>query len=258
MAEYVDLHCHYLPGVDDGARTELECRTMLSGLSTLGFSKVIATPHMRPGLFDNDSASLTAAFASLVSRLSEKPNVDVPILGLSAEHYFDDVVFSWIRANNALPYPGGRAILLEFYDMDFPYAVDRHLAEICRMGITPVIAHPERYQPIAKSPEILERLMDLGAAALLDIGALVGKYGRQARRTAELLLERGLYAAACSDAHRPDDISGVASGIEWIQRKYDSIEVEQLLSTGPRRLLAGPESVATMPSLRSPTAVPKL
>jgi protein-tyrosine phosphatase len=254
MAEYVDLHCHYLPSVDDGARSEQDCRLMLVGLKALGFGTVIATPHMRPGLFDNDAPALTAAFRSLVHSLGE--STTLPSLLLSAEHYFDDVVFSRIRSNNALPYPGGRAILLEFYDMDFPYAIDRHLAEICRAGMTPVIAHPERYQPIAKNPEILERLLDLGAAALLDIGAVVGKYGRQARRTAESLLERGLYAAACSDAHRPEDISAVASGIEWIARKYEMAEVVQLLSTGPRNLLNGrePSVTTTQPGAPPPTS----
>lgn len=243
MADYVDLHCHYLPSVDDGARSEQDCRLMLSGLKALGFGTVIATPHMRPGLFDNDALGLTAAFGDLRRSLGE--STALPSLALSAEHYFDDVVFARIRSNDALPYPGNRAILLEFYDMDFPYAIDRHLAEICRSGMTPIIAHPERYQPIAKSPEILERLLDLGAAALLDIGAVVGKYGRQARRTAESLLERGLYAAACSDAHRPEDIAAVASGMEWIVRKYEMAEVTQLLSTGPRTLLNGRDSVAS-------------
>lgn len=241
MTDYVDMHCHYLPSVDDGARSEQDARLMLSGLKALGFGTVIATPHMRPGLFDNDALGLTAAFRNLRRSLGE--SAALPSLELSAEHYFDDVVFSRIRSSSALPYPGGRAILLEFYDIDFPYAIDRHLAELCRAGMTPIIAHPERYQPIAKSPEILERLLDLGAAALLDIGAVVGKYGRQTRRTAEHLLERGLYAAACSDAHRPEDLSAVASGIDWIVRKYEMTEVIQLLSTGPRMLLAGRESI---------------
>lgn len=237
MADYVDLHCHYVPGIDDGARSEQESRQMLTELRSLGFGTVVATPHMRPGLFDNTADQLRQTYAQLERALLGCPGL--PKLGLSAEHYFDDVVFTRIRSGKALPYPSGNAILLEFYDTDFPYSIDQRLADIRRMGLTPVIAHPERYKPIERSPEILERLLDLGAAALLDVAALVGKYGRHARRTAEVLLERGLYAAACSDAHRPSDIAEVAAGVAWIRRHYDESEVTALFVTGPQELLSG-------------------
>lgn len=237
MADYVDLHCHFVPGVDDGARSEQESRQMLSGLRELGFGTVVATPHMRPGLFDNTAEQLRLRYSALEQALLSYPGL--PRIALSAEHYFDDVVFSRIRGASALPYPGNHAILLEFYNSDFPYSLDQRLADICRMGLTPVIAHPERYKPLEKSPEILERLLDLGAAALLDIAALVGKYGRHARRTAETLLERGLYAAACSDAHRPSDVAEVADGIKWVRGHYGDNEVTALLVTGPQALLSG-------------------
>jgi protein-tyrosine phosphatase len=239
MNEYVDLHCHYVPGVDDGARSLQDADLMLTGLGRLGFCHVVATPHMRPGLFDNSAADLRKAFAEVEQSFKDRP--DIPGLSLSAEHYFDDVVFSRILSDQALPYPTGKAILLEFYDSEFPHSIDQRLADICRKGMTPIIAHPERYQPIDRRPEILERLLDLGAAALLDIGAVVGKYGRRAKHTAEALLERGLYRATCSDAHSPKDLQEVARGIEWIRRKYGDEEVTELLATGPRALMAYPE-----------------
>jgi len=210
---------------------------MLEGLRQLGFAQVMATPHMRPGLFDNSAESLRHAYIEMERGID--PKRALPERALSSEHYFDDVVFSRILAGQALPYPEGHAILLEFYDSDFPFSVDHRLADVIRKGMTPVIAHPERYKPVAKDPEILERLLDLGAAALLDIGALVGKYGRVATRTAEELLERGLYRAACSDAHHPKDIRDVERGLEWIHRHYGEEEVTELLSTGPRALLGG-------------------
>jgi protein-tyrosine phosphatase len=235
MNAFVDLHCHYLPQVDDGARTHADALTMLAGLAALGFSEVVATPHMRPGLYDTDISVLQDSFALVAAACADR--TAFPLLWLSAEHYFDDVVFGRILSNRALPYPGGKAILLEFYDTEFPYSIDQRLADIMRRGITPVIAHPERYQPIERKPEILERLLDLGAVALLDLGALVGKYGRRATKTAEELLERGYYAAACSDAHSPGDVREVARGIEWLQSHYGEAEVTSLLVTGPRALL---------------------
>lgn len=239
MNGYVDLHCHVVPGVDDGARSIDETHQILEGLKRLGFDHVVATPHMRPGLFDNDADGLRRAFVEAVASLD--PRRTLPKVSLSAEHYFDDVVFARIFAGQALAYPEGRSILLEFYDSDFPHSVDHRLADIRRKGMTPIIAHPERYKPVIKDPEILERLLDLGAAALLDLGALVGKYGRNANRSAEELLERGLYQAACSDAHHPKDLLDVERGIDWIRRRYGDDEVTELLVTGPLALLRGPQ-----------------
>jgi protein-tyrosine phosphatase len=237
MRKYVDLHCHCIPGVDDGARSIDDTVLMLDGLGQLGFAEVVATPHIRPGMFDNDANRLRTAFAEVSRTLAAR--TDLPLLSLGAEHYFDDVVFARILADQAVPYDKGEAILLEFYDSKFPHLVDQRLAELCRKGLTPVIAHPERYRQLEQNPDTLERLLDLGAAALLDVAALVGKYGRNANRAAVKFLELGYYRAACSDAHGPRDVPDVARGIEWIQRHYGDDELEELLVTGPRALLAG-------------------
>jgi protein-tyrosine phosphatase len=225
MRGYIDLHCHYVAGVDDGARDEAEGVRMLEALAVLGFEQVVATPHMRPGLFDNEKATLAAA--------------GLPRTELSSEHYFDDQVFSRILAGDALPYPGGKAVLLEFYEQDFPTSVDRCFATLRRQGLLPVIAHPERYRCLWQSLSALERLVDNGAAALLDAAALVGKYGSHPQRAAEAILECGLYHAACSDAHRVDDVAAVARGMDRIVKLYGVEEREFLFAEGPRALLDG-------------------
>lgn len=237
MQGFVDLHCHWIAGIDDGARSSEESVSMLQELWRIGFSEVVATPHMRPGLFDNRRADLEGAYERMRPALSDA--ADLPQVLLSSEHYFDDVVFGRIMNDEALPYPGGRAILLEFYDIDFPRFVEERLFDIKRRGLLPVIAHPERYQCIWKQPDLLERLVDLGSATLLDSAALVGKYGRRPRNCAEELLERGLYHAACSDAHRPWDLKQVKAGMRLIETHYGAEELRFLFDEGPRSLLAG-------------------
>ncbi|HKO49948.1 MAG TPA: CpsB/CapC family capsule biosynthesis tyrosine phosphatase, partial [Polyangiaceae bacterium] len=160
-------------------------------------------------------------------------------LSLSSEHYFDEVVFQRLLTGEGLPYPGGKAVLLEFYQIDFPPMIQHRLFDLRTRGLLPVIAHPERYQCLWRSAEILEKMVDAGSAALLDVAALVGKYGRKTQDCAELLLERGLYHAACSDAHRPSDVAEVARGIERLRELYGSEEVTFLLREGPEQLLAG-------------------
>lgn len=236
MAGFVDLHCHWVAGVDDGAPTSDVSRAMLEGLAELGFERVIATPHMRPALFDNQADDLRAAFERTRAALDHS---ELPELGLSCEHFFDEVVYRRLRSGEGLPYPGGAAALLEFYESSFPTSVDRLLSELRRDGLTPVIAHPERYHALWDEPEILDRLLDLGAVALLDVAALVGKYGSRPRRCAELLLERGAYHAACSDAHRPEDIREVGRAMKLVRERYGEPELRRLFREGPLEILAG-------------------
>jgi len=236
MRGFVDLHCHWVAGIDDGAKTPEDGVAILKALGRLGFAQVLATPHMRPGLFDNSREELSAAFERMAPHLG----AGLPEVALSSEHYFDDVVFTRLMNGEGLPYPGGHAVLLEFYESDFPLSIDRRFADLrVKKRLIPVIAHPERYQRIWRDPEVLERLVDAGAAALLDAAALVGKYGRRPKKTAEELLERGLYHAACSDAHRASDVAEVGAGMNRIQELYGPEEVDFLFREGPLALLSG-------------------
>jgi protein-tyrosine phosphatase len=188
-------------------------------------------------MFDNTASALRAAFESADAGLAELAGL--PLRDLSCEHFFDDVVFKRLCTGEGLPYPGGAAVLLEFYESSFPPQVDQLLSQLRRQGLTPVIAHPERYRAVWERPEIIERLLDVGAVALLDIAALVGKYGRRPQRCAEQLLEAEAYHAACSDAHRPEDVEQVRQGIAVLRQRYGEAEVILLLRDGPLEILAG-------------------
>jgi protein-tyrosine phosphatase len=236
----LDLHCHFVAGIDDGARTSDEGVAMLRALRDAGFDRVIATPHMRPGLFDNEQADLVAAFERM--RPALEAETSLPHVELSSEHYFDDVVYDRLLSGAALPYPGGHAVLLEFYGEAFPRGGEERLFELGRRGLLPVIAHPERYRYLWRSSTLLERLIDGGAAALLDVAALTGKYGGEPQRCARDLLERGLYQAACTDSHRVADVADARAGIAWLEKQYGLEEVEALFRTGPQAILAGEPS----------------
>lgn len=239
MAEFIDLHCHWLVGLDDGAPNFSESHAMLQGLRSLGFGEVVATPHIRPGLYDNDRQVIAEAFAAQVVEVQAVAALVLPRLSLGAEHFFCDEVYERILAGTALPYPGGRAILLEFYENEFPMRLDELLAGLRRSGLVPVIAHPERYRALWRDSSPLERLLDLGAVALLDSGALIGKYGSAAKRAARTFLADGWYSAACSDAHRVSDLSQVAEGMDFIRKHFGEAELNALFGEGPRAILRG-------------------
>jgi protein-tyrosine phosphatase len=236
---FVDLHCHWVAAIDDGARTPDEGLAMLHGLHEAGFDVVVATPHMRPGMFDNDRPGLERAFAAMQPNLSAA-QVSLPTVHLASEHFFDDVVFGRLVRGEALPYPGGRCILVELGQGAFPLRLAHRFFDVRRAGLVPVLAHPERYDPVWKDDTCLDPLLDAGAHLLLDVCSLVGKYGRAPQRAAEKLLEDDAYEAACSDAHKPRDVEIVVQAIERLEALVGAEEAKRLLSDGPRGILAGP------------------
>ena len=238
MRGFIDLHCHWVAAIDDGAKTADEGLAMLAALRDAGFDQVVATPHMRPGMFDNDRPALERAFAAMQPILSGAAR-PLPTVHLASEHFFDDVVFGRLVRGEALPYPGGRSILVELGQGAFPARLQHRFFDVKRAGLTPVLAHPERYDPVWKDDACLDPLLDAGAHLLLDVCALVGKYGRAPQRAAEKLLEDDAYEAACSDAHKPRDVEEVVRAIARLEQLVGAEETQRLLSDGPRGILGG-------------------
>lgn len=236
MSGFVDLHLHYVPGVDDGVRTLDETRRMLEGLRAIGYAKCVATPHMRSGMFDNRKAGLESGFRGVVTELE---GAAVPELGLASEHFFDDVFWSLFERREVLPYPGENAILVELHPERWPRGLTERFFQMQVRGLRPMIAHPERYAPLASETEPLDALLDAGAMTQLDLMSLVGRYGDRPRRVAERMLEEGAYDIACSDAHRPEDVDHVARAIERLRALVGADETLALLSTNPRGVLDG-------------------
>ncbi|HKU43164.1 MAG TPA: CpsB/CapC family capsule biosynthesis tyrosine phosphatase [Polyangiales bacterium] len=232
-----DLHCHYVPAVDDGVADVENGLALCRSLRELGFTTVVATPHMRAGMFDNDKPRLSAAFESFCSAVASETGL--PELGLASEHFFDETFMARLARGETLPYPGGHAALVEFPPERFPLALDENLFRMRVRGLRPVIAHPERYAPLWSNSAALEHLLERGALALLDVMSLAGKYGRKAKHAAERMLEEELYFAACSDSHKPADVELVAESIARLIALRGAGQARTLLCEHPRDILSG-------------------
>lgn len=237
---FCDLHCHWIANIDDGVRSPDDGIALLRALKQVGFDTVVATPHMRPNMFDNDRDALVAAYAAMKPMLDASP--DLPRTFLASEHFFDDVVFARLVKGEGLPYPGKlktgkRAVLVELPPNAFPAKLDKRCFDLSRAGLRMVLAHPERYQPVWKDDACLDPLLEAGVALLLDVCALVGKYGRASQEAAEKLLDEEAYEAACSDSHRPSDAEQTAEAIETLIARVGKGEATRLLDTAPRALL---------------------
>lgn len=208
---------------------------------------------MRPGMFENTADDVRRAYENTQGARRVRP--DLPRTSLGSEHFFDANVVSNILEGKGFPYSEsgptdgverqGGAVLVEFSDLTAVSLIEKQLFQLQTAGFIPVIAHPERYRAVWNDRESIARLVDLGSVALLDISALVGKYGRRAQSAAECLLEDGIYDAACTDSHRPADVDLAEKAMARVQKLYGSEELGLLLGENPRRLLKGQRPLAT-------------
>ena len=238
MSGFVDLHAHYLAGVDDGAPDWDSTVAMVEGVMALGFTHLYATPHQRSGLFLPDLGVVAGAFESLRRLALRNAPPTPPEFGLGAENFWDEVLLGRIQAGTIPSYDGGPAFLFEVNPQMMPTGIDGTLFELRLQGKLPVMAHPERYVAIQKQ---LERADAIGrtAALVVDLGAIEGAHGKLEMRTARALLTGGLVHAVATDIHNPEDLPAIAAGIAWIEKHLGPHALAQLLSENPRRILTG-------------------
>jgi protein-tyrosine phosphatase len=235
MPRFVDLHAHYLAGVDDGSPDLETTRTMIAAVADLGFSHLYATPHQREGLYLPSAEAIDAAFRQMTAIVSEMSPLEV---GLAAENFWDSTFLGRVKAAQIPSYDGGPAFLFEVPPPLMPVGIETTLFDIRLAGKLPVMAHPERYHAIQVE---LGRAEALGqtAALVVDLAALDGAHGRTEMKIARELLSHGLAHAAATDIHGPEDIPGIAAGIAWIRKHLGADALQTLLADNPRRIVAG-------------------
>jgi protein-tyrosine phosphatase len=236
MAGYVDLHCHLLPGVDDGARTQEDALEMARALVDLGFVAVAPSPHARPEFAS--AAACTEARAALESALAKAA---IPLrLYSNAEHALVlDGFLEGLGTPASRPVNGGRYVLVEApYQAPVPALPDL-VFRMVRRGVVPLFAHPERCQEFQRPGRAAE-VVRLGARLQLDVGALVNRYGPAARRLARDFLDEGLYGVAATDLHGPVDARlWVGKALQELEARAGAEALKALLSEHPERILRG-------------------
>ena len=191
---------HILPGLDDGSPDPTTSMAMISGLIDLGFDTLCATPHQKDGQYLPALADIEIAFAETSAQVrARQPGIEMI---LAAENMWDSVFFERSRAGAIPSYGDSSAFLVEFRIHQLPTGLLAHIFEMRVRGQLPVIAHPERYQPLWKTPELVERLAEQ-CAMVVDLGAVAGCHGRKQAKVARKMLQKGLAHAVASDAHAP-------------------------------------------------------
>jgi protein-tyrosine phosphatase len=194
----IDLHCHLLPGVDDGAPDIDASIAMARAAVAGGVEAIVATPHVS-GNYRTDPATLAERVAEVQSALDE---AGVPLrvhTGAEISHsMLQDVSEEGLRACGL---GGGKYLLLEPpYTGPAPF-IDRMVYDLQLKGFQILLAHPERIGAFQRKIELLEKLVDQGALCSVTAGSVVGQFGSPVKRFTEELFARGLVHNLASDAH---------------------------------------------------------
>jgi len=210
---------------------------MIAGLAALGFETVACTPHQKAGQFLPTLDAIRAAHAQTLAMVAERQMAVQ--LSLAAENMWDEVFYARAEALEIPSYDGGPAFLLEFpLGPQLPAGVLGSLFQLRMKGLLPVIAHPERYEPLWKDDALLAQL-GKDCALVVDLGALAGYHGRRQAKAARAMVKRGLAHAVASDCHSPADIQVAAEGMAWIRRKLGEATLDRLLADNPKQILCG-------------------
>ena len=194
-----DLHCHILPGVDDGARDLRESLAMVDAARAAGITSIVCTPHARSPYFDYEA--MWDAYNLLCQ------HTDMPLtMGFEVAHR--KLIHLGVREwAPRLGIQGTGEFLLELdagCDEEDFQDYERTIYELQGMGYDVIVAHPERYRAVQKDLSLARRLVDMGCRLQVSADYVAGgRLGRE-KRPARKLLKLGLYDYVASDAHRPE------------------------------------------------------
>lgn len=198
-----DIHCHILPGLDDGSDNIEESVIMAKLAAEHGTKAIIATPHSNiPNSFQNQ---FSKTYEEKIQELNARLQADnVPVRILPGHEIFAHGDFlqqikngQLITLNNSV-YP-----LIEFDFYKHPRTVFPKLEQLLAEGYVPIVAHPERYEFIQYDDEAAEYIKEIGCLIQLNKGSVTGNFGRSAQVAAHSILERQLADFVASDAHSP-------------------------------------------------------
>ncbi|MAM69592.1 MAG: capsular biosynthesis protein [Gammaproteobacteria bacterium] len=198
----IDLHCHLLPGIDDGPDT-LEQALELARIAVAnGITHSVLTPHIHPGRYENDAASIQAELKTFRAAL-EAENIPLQ-LGFAGEVRLSAEIPMMIEQGQIPFYgelDGYHVFLLELPHSHVPPGSDKLVEWLLQRNIRPMIAHPERNKDIMRKPDKIQPFIELDCLFQLTAGSVAGDFGEAAQNTARLILETGKVSVLASDAH---------------------------------------------------------
>lgn len=201
LPPFVDIHCHLVPSIDDGAKSWDESLTMARMAVADGIRTITVTPHQLGNYAHNTGTMIRERTAEL-QRFLDDHQVPLRVLP-GGDVRIEPEMVRLLRSGEVLTLGDHRRhVLLELpHEMYFP--LEGVLEQLAAIGMVGILSHPERNQGILKQPQVVEGLVARGCLMQLTGGSLLGAMGPHCQQVSEWMLERGLVHFLATDAHGP-------------------------------------------------------
>ena len=195
-----DMHSHFIPGIDDGAKTIEDSLNLLRAMKEMGYRTIITTPHVMIDYYPNNTEKILAGLETVKNALSEN-NIELSIKA-AAEYYIDEHFISLLENNEPLLTIHQNEVLVEFSMLFEPPMLNDVIFKMQGAGYRPIIAHPERYLFFHRDINKFRELKDRGCMLQMNMLSVAGYYGHNIKLIADQLMQKGLYDYCGSDMHR--------------------------------------------------------
>ena len=197
----IDMHSHIINGIDDGSKSIEMTINMLKKAELSGTTDIIATPHFMRGRFEVEYNEVLKKVEELKG-ISRENNIDINIYA-GQEVYYSRKLLEYYNDKIIGTINNSKYMLIELPMLEFNIEeVINTIYELQIRGITPIIAHPERYKQFIKKPSMINALIKEGMLFQLNAGSIAGDFGKDVKKTATKYLEHNIYSVVGSDAHR--------------------------------------------------------
>lgn len=220
------MHSHLIPGIDDGSPDLQTSLGFLTELQELGYQKIITTPHILSGLYNNTSAIIKEGLQTLQNSAAQQ---GLSIQIEAASEYFVDMHFeSLLQDDDLLNFGGSRFVLIEMSFVAPSPQLEKVIFQLQTKGYQPILAHPERYNYWHHSPSVFSHLKDLGCHFQVNIPSLVGYYGAPTKKTALNFIKSGWVEFFGTDLHHDRHL-------ELLKKHQFDSDLSELLQKYPVR-----------------------
>lgn len=245
----IDIHCHILPNVDDGANSLTESAAMAEQAYKEGIDTIIATPHHQNGRYNNLKQDIIKKVAELNEHL-QKEKIDVTILPGQENRIYGEILEDYHDGEIMTLGSQSSYLFIELPSGHVPRFTKRICYDIQMEGLIPVIVHPERNSELLEQPDTLYELVNNGAATQITAASLTGYFGKKIQKFSFDLIEANLTHFLASDAHNTTTRSfKMDEAFDLVQKKYGSdleymfIENAQLIVEGQHIYREVPERI---------------
>lgn len=234
----IDLHCHILPNVDDGAEDIEASIAMAKKAVEQGITHIVCTPHHNNGRYQNSKATVITAVALLQEELNRR-NCNLTLLEGQEVHVTGELLQAIDNDQILFTDLTDTYLLIELPTMDVPIYTEQLFFELRARGKVPVIVHPERNTKFREDPNRLIPYLEMGCLTQLTAPSIIGSFGKSIQKTAKEMVKHNLVQMVASDAH------GVNIRSFYLKEAYELIgkEKAQLMQQVAKDLVNGDQVI---------------